>query len=155
MTDSKPLPILLATLGDTHIGLPAHVVREIVRAVAIEPLPGAPSIIEGVVNLRGRVIPVVDARQRLGMPPVALAPEQFLVAIEVGERLVAIRVDDVEEVTVIPDEALERPATISPVLQRLSGVASTAAGAVVIYDVASFLSQAEMDALDAASGMTR
>lgn len=142
------LPVLLARIDDTQIGFSATAVREIVRAVAIAPLAGAPGVIEGAINLHGQIVPVVDVRQRLALPAVPLAPGQFLVLVETSDRLIAIRVDDVEDVTVIPSSSLESPAALSPVLQRLQGIAATESGALVIYDVDAFLSQAEREQLD-------
>ena len=145
------LPILLARLDGAQVGFSAAAVREIVRAVAIAPLSGAPGVIEGAINLHGRIVPVVDIRQRLALPAVALAPEQYLIALQTSDRLIAVRVDDVEDVIDIAESSLESPASLSPVLERLQGVAAIPDGALVIYDVNAFLTQAERDALDAAA----
>jgi purine-binding chemotaxis protein CheW len=149
VTSAPPtISVLLGQLAGTQIGFPASAVREIVRAVAIAPLAGTPGIIEGAINLHGRIVPVVDIRQRLELPGLANAPDQFLVVLETSDRLIAIRVEDVDDVTDISTAGLESPAALSPVLQRLSGLAATASGALVIYDVNAFLTQAERDALD-------
>ncbi|MEP6992445.1 MAG: chemotaxis protein CheW [bacterium] len=151
MTSATPsISILLARLGGTQVGFSALAVREIVRAVTIAPLPGAPAIIEGAINVRGRIVPVVDVRQRLALPALANGPEQFLILLEAADRLVAIRVEDVEEVTDVPTGGLESPSAVSPVIARLSGLAAMETGALVIYDAGSFLTQAEREALDAA-----
>lgn len=142
------LTILLARLDGSQVGFPAHAVGEVARAVAITPLPGAPAIIEGTIDLHGRIIPVVDLRHRLGMPAVALAPEQFLVALTAGVRVIAIRVDDVLDVVDVAEGALSTAADVSPSLQGLAGIAGTAEGLVVVHDIESFLTQAEGDALD-------
>jgi purine-binding chemotaxis protein CheW len=142
------LSILLARIDGTQIGFSAAAVTEIVRAVAIAPLAGAPGVIEGAVNLHGRIVPVVDVRQRLSLAPLPVAPDQFLVFLETAGRLIAVRVDDVEDVTDIPASALETPKALSPVLQRLQGIAAIESGALVIYDVDTFLTQAEREALD-------
>ena len=144
------VPVLLARLDGTQLGFPAASVREIVRAVAIAPFPGAPRVIEGVINLHGRLVPVIDIRERLALPPAALAPDQFLVALQISDRLVAVRVDDVEEVTDVAQAGVEAPAALSPVLQRLQGVAPSESGALVIYDMDAFLTQAEREAIDQA-----
>ncbi|MEO5818377.1 MAG: chemotaxis protein CheW [Gemmatimonadaceae bacterium] len=144
------LPILLARLDGTQIGFSAAAVSEIVRAVAIAPLAGAPGVIEGAINLHGRIVPVVDVRQRLALPALAVAASQFLVILETSDRLIAVRVDDVDDVTEIPSSSLEAPAALSPVLQRLQGIAAIESGALVIYDIDTFLTQAERDALDRA-----
>lgn len=141
------IPVLLARINDSQVGLAALAVREIVRAVAIVPLPGAPDIVEGAINLHGRIVPVVDVRRRLGLDAVALHPDQFLVSLDVGGRVIAVRVDDVEDVIELSAAALESPASVSPVLSGLQGVAATDAGALIVYDVDAFLTQAEHDAL--------
>ena len=155
MTSESPsITILLARLAGTQIGFSASAVREIVRSVAIAAFPGAPAIIEGAINLHGRIVPVVDVRQRLELPGLPNAPEQFLIFLETSDRLIAIRVEDVEHVAEISTSGLEAPSALSPVLQRLSGVAAIANGALVIYDVDAFLTQAERDVLDEAQSVT-
>lgn len=149
MTTSSPsISVLLARLADTQVGFSATAVREIVRSVAIAPLLGAPGVVEGAINLRGRIVPVVDVRQRLALPAHPNAPGQFLIILETADRLIAVRVNDVDDVSDISRSSLEAPAALSPVLQRIAGVAATADGALVIYDVDAFLTQAERDALD-------
>lgn len=143
-----PTPLLLAQLADTRIAFSAGAVREIVRSVAIAPLSSAPAVIEGAINLRGVVIPVVNARARLGLPERVNSPDQFLVILETSDRLIAIRVDDVDDVVDVPAEDVQMPATVSPALQQLAGVAATSDGALVIYDADAFLTQAERAVLD-------
>jgi purine-binding chemotaxis protein CheW len=148
------LPVLLARLDGTQIGFSATAVREIVRVVAIAPFAGAPGVIEGAINLHGQIVPVVDVRQRLALPAVPVAPGQFLVLLETSDRLIAVRVDDVEDVTDIPASSLESPEALSPVLQRLQGIAAIESGALVIYDVDTFLTQAEREELDRLASVT-
>lgn len=138
--------VLLAQIGGTPLGIPADAVREIIRAVAIVPLSGAPAIIEGAINLHGRIIPVVDLRRRFGMPAAPVRPDQFMIVVETGDRLIALRVDDVDDVTDVAE--LTEPTGLSPVIQNLAGVAAAEGGAIVIHDVTAFLTQAEADALD-------
>ena len=147
-SDLASTPLLLTRLADTRIGFSASAVREIVRSVAIAPLSSAPAVIEGAINLRGSVIPVVDVRGRLGMLARPNTPDQFLVVLETSDRQIAIRVDDVEDVVEVPTADIESPAALSPALQRLAGVAATADGAIVIYDADAFLTQAERAAID-------
>jgi purine-binding chemotaxis protein CheW len=142
--------LLRVRLGDTLIGLPAPAVQEVVRAVAITPLPGAPAIIEGAVNVRGQLVPVIDVRQRLSLPPRVLDPDQFLVILATAVRAVAIRVDDVDDIVDVDPTQGESSIELSPALQRMSGLAARSDGVIVIYDPDAFVSQAELEALDAA-----
>lgn len=141
-------PLLLTRLVDTRLAFSASAVREIVRSVAIAPLTSAPAVIEGAINLRGTVIPVVDVRARLGMPARPNTPDQFLVILQTSDRRIAVRVDDVDDVIEVPMADVEKPAALSPALQQLAGVAATADGALVIYDADAFLTQAERAVLD-------
>ena len=147
--ESTTVAILLARLSGAQIGFCASSIREVLRSVTIAPLLGTPPIIEGAVNFRGRIVPVVNVRERLSLAALANAPDQFLVILEVNDRLIAVRVDDVEDVVEVPASELEAPRGVSPVVERLTGIAATASGALVIYDADAFLTQAEQDALGA------
>src|SRR5262249_18625738 len=70
----EPLDVVVFEVHGRQYALPAGQVRELVRAVALVPLPGAPAVVEGVFNLRGKVVPVLDIRGRFGLPPRALDP---------------------------------------------------------------------------------
>ena len=141
---------LRVRLGGGIVGIPAIAVQEIVRAVAISALPGAPAIIEGAINVRGRIVPVVDVCRRLAVPARALDPEEFIVVLRVGERVVALRVDDVDDVVEVPADSVERSGSLSPALRGLAGVSAREDGVLVIHDPAAFIGQAEADQLDAA-----
>jgi len=151
---SNTTSILLTSLAGTRLGFSALAVREIVRSVAIAPFPGAPAIIEGALNLHGRIVPVVDVRHRLDLPALPNSPDQFLVVLETSDRYIAIRVDDIDEVLDIATTDLDAPSELSPVLRRVAGVAATADGAIVIYDADAFLTQAERAAMDVAENVT-
>ena len=148
-TDTPAVSILVARLAGAQIGFSANSIREVLRSVAIAPLLGAPTIIEGAVNFRGRIVPVVNVRERLALPALPNAPDQFLVMLEARDRLIAVRVDDVDDVVSVEASELEPPQGVSPALQRLAGIVAMASGALVLYDADAFLSQAERDALDA------
>ena len=144
---------LLATVADERIAVPVSVVEEIVRAVALTPLPSAPAIIEGAINVRGVLLPVIDLRVRLGLPRRAIAPSDFLIVLRLPTRRAVIRVDDTDDVVQIDDAAIAVPSSLSASLAGtpvLAGVAATADGALVIYDPAAFLSQSELGATEEA-----
>ena len=87
------LEIVVFEVGGQQYGLPASDVRELQRAATLTPLPRAPAIVEGVVNLRGAVVPVLDIRSRFRLPPKPMEPTDHFVVARAGERLVALRVD--------------------------------------------------------------
>jgi purine-binding chemotaxis protein CheW len=140
---------LRARLGDAILGLPSSAVREIVRAVAITPVPGAPAIIEGAVNVRGQIVPVVDVRARLGLEARPLDPDQFLVFVDAGTRRIALRVDEVDDLVEIDAGVVGSSEALSPALRGVAGLAARPDGVLVIYDVDLFISHAEGESLDA------
>ena len=141
--------LLLVHLGGTVVGLPASSVRELLRAVAITSVSGAPTIIEGVVNVRGQLVPVIDVRRRLALPAKTLDPDEFLVILREGTRTLAMRVDDVDDLVEIPADGAEPSVELSPALRVLAGLTARPDGVLVIYDPAAFVSQAEAEAVDA------
>ena len=141
--------LLRVHLGGTVVGLPASSVRELVRAVAITPMPGAPPIIEGVVNVRGQLVPVIDVRRRLSLPARTLDPNEFLVILREGPRTLAMRVDEVDDLVELRSDKAEPSAELSPALRDLAGLSAHADGVLVIYDPEAFISQAEAEAVDA------
>ncbi|MBA3889701.1 MAG: chemotaxis protein CheW [Gemmatimonadaceae bacterium] len=142
--------LLRVQLGNAALGLHANAVQEIVRAVAITPLPGAPRVVEGVINVRGQIVPVLDVRLRLALPGRDLHPDEFFVLLGLAGRVVAVRVDEVDDLIDVDAEAVEGAAAVSPALQGLAGLAARSDGVLVIYDPEAFLGQAEAEALDAA-----
>lgn len=96
-------------LGDQAFGLEVEQVREVVRYTRITPVPLAPPLIRGLINLRGEIIPVVDLRRRLGFEVLEPSERSFLV-VAVGEGgQLALLVDDVGEVIDVESSQLERP----------------------------------------------
>ena len=148
---------LLASVAEVRIAVPVSVVEEIVRAVALTPLPSAPAIIEGAINMRGVLLPVIDLRVRLGLPRRAIEPSDFLIVLRLPTRRAVIRVDDTDDVAQIDDAAIAIPSSLSASLagtRVIAGVATTADGALVIYDPAAFLSQSELEATETALATT-
>lgn len=138
---------LLFELADARLAIPAACVIEVVRAVAIDPLPEAPAVVSGVINMRGLVMPVIDMRKRFGLPARAAMPEDYFIAVNSGPHRVALHVDrplDLEQVTPTPFEALvDVPASYAYV----SGVVPTLDGVLLICDLPRFLSSADSTAL--------
>ena len=135
--------------GETF-GLPAHNVVEIMRAVAVSPLPGSPQTISGVVNVRGKTIVVIDPAVRFGKVDVPVKPDDNFVLVETTARTIAVRVDIAEDLVDIDEAALTEARSASSAAGMLHGVAAMPDGALVIYDVAAFLTQAEDEAIEEA-----
>jgi len=145
-----PTQLLSFEVGNNRFALPVDRVREVVRAAAIAALPKAPPIVEGIINFRGTLVPVLDIRQRFGLPPAPLAPEQHLILAQAGRRLVALRVDRALDLVVVDQDAIESAARVAPGTEYVAGIAKVADGLLVIHDLETFLSFEEAGQVDAA-----
>lgn len=90
--------ILTFALDDQRYALPSSLVHELARAVTIISFPCASKRVEGVIDLHGRIVPVIDLRQHLGLTPRATQPGDHLIIFRSRDRLFAIRVDRVIDV---------------------------------------------------------
>jgi len=88
-------------------GIEIGSVQEIIRATDITPVPGAPTHVRGVINLRGKIIPVVDLRKRLALPAADATEAQRIIVVELGEKRIGILVDGVSQVIKVPAAVVE------------------------------------------------
>jgi purine-binding chemotaxis protein CheW len=114
------------------------------------PLPKAPPIVEGVINVHGQVVPVLDIRARFGLPPKALSHTDHLIVARVGSRVVALRADRALNLAHLDEQHIEDASQIAPSAEYISGVAKLPDGLVLIHDLRTFLEEAEATALDRA-----
>jgi purine-binding chemotaxis protein CheW len=155
LTDAASLSereILLFKIGGARYGLLSADVHELIRAVAIVSLPRAPVIVEGLINLRGRVVPVLDIRSRFGAPKKPLEPSDHMIVAFAGTGLVAIRVDQATELVRLDERHIEAAKRIAPGIEHVAGVARLPDGLVLIHDLRTFLTEAEALALNEALG---
>jgi purine-binding chemotaxis protein CheW len=94
-------------LGREEYGIEIASVQEIIRATDITPVPGAPSHVKGVINLRGKIIPVVDLRKRFQLPAAAGSDAQRIVVVEIGQKRIGMLVDSVSQVIKVPSGVVE------------------------------------------------
>jgi len=142
--------VLVFEVGSQRYALPTADVCELVRAVAITPVPGAPGVIEGVVDVRGRVLPVLDVRARFRLPAKALDPSDHFIVASAGTRGVILRVDRATHLALLDEASVQPPQTLGPGAAYVAGVARLEDGLVLIHDLTTFLSSAEADSLDEA-----
>jgi len=132
-----------------RIALPLGDVVEILPAMAAVPLPKGPDIVRGVVNLRGRPLPLIDLRARLDLPERAPRADDHVVVCTVGDRAVGIWVDQAVDIASLEDAWLV-PADELPQAGHLVGAAMVADGLLLVHDVQSFLDAGEAQQLEMA-----
>ena len=110
MAEAKPkeYQLVVFTVGDEEFGVNISQVREIVRLVQSTYLPKAPAFIEGVVNLRGQVVAIIDLAKRLGISAKPRGALTRIIIIEIGETTVGMVVDSVSEVLRLSPEDIEQ-----------------------------------------------
>jgi purine-binding chemotaxis protein CheW len=119
------LHLVTFVLEREEYGVPVHRVREVIRVGEITRVPQAPEHVRGVTNLRGRILPVVELRSRLGLPPAVLTPRSRILVTDVQGRVLGLLVDAVLQVTRIPADTVQ-PApedVMTPQADWLAGVA--------------------------------
>jgi purine-binding chemotaxis protein CheW len=134
---------LVFDVAAQRFALPLPNVREVLRAVAITRLPDAPAVIEGVIDVRGSLVPVMDLRARVGLPRRPLELEDRLIVVESDGRTLALRVDRVHWTIEVEERALESTRTLAPEAAYIAGVARLEDGLVLIHDLRRFLSPSE------------
>jgi purine-binding chemotaxis protein CheW len=124
-------------LGNEEYGVPVLRAREIVRVGEMTRIPEAPPHIRGVFNLRGRILPVVDLRTRLGLPAAEPSARSRLVLVDAHGRVLALLVDSVSRMAHVPRSALKPPPpeALSAHTDYLTGVADVGGRLIIVLDL--------------------
>ena len=107
------LQLVSFKIGDEEFGVDILKVQEINRMIEVTRVPNTPDYVEGVVNLRGKVIPVVDLRKRLGMMAKDKDKNTRIIIVELSGKIIGFVVDAVREVLRIPKSVTEPPPTLT------------------------------------------
>lgn len=137
--------LVVFSLGAESYGVPIGAVREIIKTQEITHVPGAPDFVEGVVNLRGKVIPVVDLRKRLGIAAIGRNGDNRIVVVDGGGEDIGMIVDTVTEVMRVPAASVEPLAAIvsSADTDYALGIAKLENRLIILLDLGRALSEAE------------
>jgi purine-binding chemotaxis protein CheW len=145
----KDQQIVGLRIGRETFGLPISIVREIVRVPEITSVPNAPNYIEGVINLRGRIIPVVDLRKRFGEKVPEPNKKNRIVVAEVEDRLIGLLVNSASEVLRLPPSQIEAPNNVfrEGELDYITGVGKLNGRLVILLDLSRILARGELGQL--------
>ena len=148
MNDAQHLVVF--TLGDQRYALRLSAVERVIRVVEITPLPKAPAIVLGVLNVQGRIIPVANLRRRFRLMERETNLGDQIILARTSRRSVALMTDSVGGVIErSPGETIVA-ATILPGMEFVEGVVKLEDGIILIHDLDTFLSLDEEQTLDAA-----
>ena len=136
------------TLDNQKFALPLASVERIARAVAIRPLPKTSDMVLGVINIQGRIIPVLDLRIRFGIPPRPISVTDHLIIVRTATRTLALLVDTVLDILESDRRHITDQSAILDHMQYVEGVLRIEDGMVLINDIEHMLSMDEAKALD-------
>ena len=143
------LQLVSFVIEGEEFGIDILKVQEIIRPVPITRVPNAPPFVEGVINLRGRIVPVIDARKRFGLPPREMDEDCRIVVVELVGKTVGFIMDAVREVIRVERGVIEPPPELALGIDAdyLSGVAKLEDRLLILLDVERVLGDDEQDAL--------
>lgn len=146
------LEIVLIKVGPHRCGLPVRHVEEVIWMVAVTHFPLGPAFVEGVVNLRGKVIPILDLRKRFGLEPGPPDSRTRILVVGLRGRLAGLVVDEADGVQAVeePDMGIEPAEALGPDLRYVSRVVKTGGELVVVLDPDRLLTEEEGREFDAA-----
>ncbi|HZU41194.1 MAG TPA: chemotaxis protein CheW [Terriglobales bacterium] len=138
---NRDLQIVGFRIGRETYGVPITLVHEIVRVPEITPIPDAQECVEGVINLRGKIIPVIDLRKRFGQKEVTATVKNRILVTEVDKRRVGLIVDSASEVLKIPPSEIETPPSAIQDAQAncVTGVAKLQGRLVILLELSRLL----------------
>lgn len=135
--------LVVFALGDQRYGLPLTTVERIVRAVAVTSLPQAPDIVLGIVNVQGRVIPVINLRRRFRLAEHEIALSDQMIIARTARRTVALLVDAVIGVFEYAEQETVAVQELLPELRYVESVVKLDDGLILIHNLDKFLSLEE------------
>jgi len=148
----KDLQIVGFRIGDETYGVRISAVREIVRVPAITAVPNAPDYIEGVINLRGKIISVMDLRKRFGIKNVEPNKKNRILVVELENKVLGLIVNSASEVLKIPPSDIEMPNTMfqEGEVSYVTGVGKLNGRLVILLDIGKLLQRGELRRLEPA-----
>jgi purine-binding chemotaxis protein CheW len=149
----KDLHIVGFRIGNETYGVRIGSVREIVRVPEITSVPSAPDLIEGVINLRGKIIPVMDLRKRFGQTEIISDKKNRILVVELENKLIGLIVNAASEVLKIPPSEIDSPGSVFAEGESsyVTGVGKLKGRLIILLDIAKLLQRPECKRLEEAA----
>ncbi len=146
---AKNLQLVVFSIGKELYGVGIEAVHEIVKVPDITEVPDAPAFLQGVINLRGKIVPVVDLRKRMRLEGKEKTKSSRVLITENDGRLIGLLVDAVSEVLKVPPESVEAPPEMvsSVGVEYITGVAKVDGGLIILLNLGKVLSVEDMKQL--------
>jgi len=140
------ISVLIFLVGDKSFCLEIDVIDHVISACAISPVPDTKSSIEGIINVRGRIMPVVNMGSKCFSKPIPLALSDKFIIITIEKRYLALHVTDTLEILTLKKTAITEPDTILPGLSVISGIIQYAQELSLLYNPRKFFRNEFMEA---------
>ncbi len=146
----KDLQIVGFRIGNETYGVRIGAVREIVRVPEITAVPSAPDTVEGVINLRGKIIPVMDLRKRFGQTEISSDKKNRILVVELDNKLLGLIVNSASEVLKIPPSEIEAPGSVFADGESgyVTGVGKLKGRLIILLDISKLLHRPELKRLE-------
>jgi purine-binding chemotaxis protein CheW len=146
----KELQVVGFRIGSETYGVRIGAVREIVRVPEITTVPSAPDLIEGVINLRGKIIPVMDLRKRFGQTEIQHDKRNRILVVELDNKLLGLIVNSASEVLKIPPADIEAPGSVFADGESgyVVGVGKLKGRLIILLDITKLLHRPEYKQLE-------
>ncbi len=141
--------LVVFTLGNESYAVDINTVKEIIQLQPITKLPGTPPSVEGIINLRGSVIPIIDLRKRFEMERVEKNKETRIVVVNCANSSVGVMVDSVAQVLRIPRESIEPASSVfsDKQVEYLLGIVKLTDRLIILLDMDRILTNQELSSL--------
>jgi purine-binding chemotaxis protein CheW len=143
---SKEAHIVGFRIGRETFGVNIALVHEIVRVPEITAVPDSPGYVEGVINLRGKIVSVVDLRKRFGEKEIVAGKKNRILVAEVGGKMVGLIVDSASEVIKLPESEIDPPPSVfeEGELNYVTGVGKLKGRLIILVDLSKILQKGEL-----------
>ncbi len=141
--------LVVFELADEFYGVEISAVNTIIRMQGVTDIPRTPDFVEGVINLRGSIVPVIDLRKRFGLPAGEITKASRIVVVEAAKQMIGMIVDAVVETLRLSADAIEPPSPVVASLdaEYLRGVGKQDDRLVILLDLDKVLSTRETESL--------
>lgn len=149
----KELQVVGFRIGNEMYGVRIGAVREIVRVPEITAVPNAPGTIEGVINLRGQIVPVMDLRKRFGLTEIHANKKNRILVVELEKRLLGLIVNSASEVIKISPSEIEPPGNVFAEGESnyVTGVGKLNGRLIILLDIEKLLHRPEFKHIEEAA----
>lgn len=141
--------IVVFELETEFFGVKIAAVESIIKMQPITRLPHTPTFVEGITNLRGKILPVIDLRKRFSLPPRETDKNSRIIVVVMNDTEVGITVDGVSEVLTLPEQSVEPAPSIATTVDSnfIAGVAKVEQRLIILLDLEKVLSTEEQNTL--------